>query len=91
MIDYEVVTLTMPVVYLGTMLGVKIGAFMNPLMLMGLLALVLFYTFTVTIKKAKELWLKENENKRLGEALLEKKEKKKRDKKSRTALTITKI
>jgi uncharacterized membrane protein YfcA len=58
-IDYEVVTLTMPIVYLGTMMGVQIGAFMNQEMLMILLGIVLLQTFYLTIKKAIETYKKE--------------------------------
>ena len=50
----------MPIVYLGTMMGVQIGAFMNQELLMVLLGIVLLQTFYVTIKKAIETYKKEN-------------------------------
>jgi uncharacterized membrane protein YfcA len=49
----------MPIVYLGTMMGVQIGAFMNQEMLMILLGIVLLQTFYLTIKKAIETYKKE--------------------------------
>jgi uncharacterized membrane protein YfcA len=48
----------MPIVYLGTMMGVQIGAFMNQEMLMVLLGVVLLQTFYVTIKKAIDTYKK---------------------------------
>ncbi len=90
-IDYEVVTVTMPLVYLGTIIGVLIGAQMNSYMLMGLLAIVLMYTFYVTIKKGFEEWKKETKKKTLGEALIHERERKRTLKLSRIAHSISRV
>ena len=47
-IDYEVATLTMPFVYLGTMIGVQVGAYMSHLYLVLLLQAILLYTLYKT-------------------------------------------
>jgi uncharacterized membrane protein YhiD involved in acid resistance len=87
-----VVTLTMPIVYLGTMIGVQIGAFMNQEMLMVLLGVVLLQTFYVTIKKAIDTYKKESIKKKTNvEALLERKESKRQMRMSRTAMSIMRI
>lgn len=50
-IDYEVVTITMPLVYLGTMIGVQAGNLMSQLALVILLEIVLIYTLYKTSQK----------------------------------------
>ncbi len=62
---------------------------MSQEVLMVLLAIVLLQTFYVTIKKARELWAKETEKKnKLEQELIEKRERKKLLKLSRTAHSI---
>ena len=82
----------MPIVYLGTMMGVQIGAFMNQEMLMVLLGVVLLQTFYLTIKKAIDTYKKESVKKKTNvEALLERKESKRQMRMSRTAMSIIRI
>lgn len=56
------------------------------------LEIVLIYTFYKTTLKAKDLWMKETEKKALAlEALIERRERKKQLKRSRTALSISRV
>lgn len=73
-------------------MGVQIGAAMSQLALMITLEIVLIYTFYKTTLKAKDLWIKETEKKAMAlEALLERQERKKQLKRSRTAMSISRI
>lgn len=60
-------------------------------MLMGLLAIVLMYTFYVTIQKGIEEWKKETKKKTMGEALIQEKERKRTLKLSRIAHSISRV
>lgn len=60
-------------------------------MLMGLLALVLMYTFYVTLKKGIEEWRKETKKRTMGEALIQEKERKRTLKLSRIAHSISRV
>lgn len=58
-IDYELVVITMPMMYLGTIFGVKIGSIINEVVLMISLMLLLVYAFYKTLDKA--IILRKNE------------------------------
>jgi uncharacterized membrane protein YfcA len=58
-IDYEIVQLTMPMMYLGTLFGVKIGTMLSELALAVSLALVLLFMAYTTVIKAIDLYKKE--------------------------------
>ena len=65
---------------------------MSQLALMITLEVVLIYTFYKTAQKARDLWKKETVKKAMAlEALLEKQERKKQLKRSRTAMSISRI
>jgi len=51
-IDYELIQLVMPIVYLGTIIGVQIGTYLNDITLVISLGSVLLAMFYTTIKKA---------------------------------------
>jgi uncharacterized membrane protein YfcA len=90
-IDYEVVTLTMPMVYLGTMLGVQISAYLSQLLLVLLLEVVLIYTLYKTTKKGIEIWIKENQKRKGHQPLIEERERKREMKRSRYTTSISRI
>jgi len=50
-IDYEIVNLTMPMVYFGSLIGVWLGTHMTQLQLVILLQCVLAYTLYKTLQK----------------------------------------
>ena len=60
MIDYEIVTLSMPMLYLGTLLGVRIGQYINSFHVIIALMVVLAYVIYASLKKAIKLYKKEN-------------------------------
>ncbi|TNV79501.1 hypothetical protein FGO68_gene11049 [Halteria grandinella] len=90
-IDYEVVTLTMPMVYLGTMLGVQISAYMSQLLLVLLLQAVLIYTLYKTTQKGIQIWIKENQKKQGHLPLIQAEERKREIKRSRYTTSISRI
>ena len=54
-IDYEIVMITMPMMYLGTMFGVQIGSILNEIVLLVSLMLLTGYAFYKTFEKALEM------------------------------------
>eukprot|EP00347_Sterkiella_histriomuscorum_P014430 403360891 len=65
-IDYEIVTLTMPMVYFGSLIGVYAGSLMNQLTLVILLQIVLAFTLYKTFQKALQTYIKETNRRRQG-------------------------
>ncbi len=62
-IDYEIVALTMAVLYLGTILGVQIGTYLNAPTLAVSLGLVLAFMCYTTIQNAVKNYKDENKKK----------------------------
>lgn len=62
-IEYEIVSLTMAVLYLGTILGVQIGTYLNAPTLAISLGLVLAFMCYTTIQKAFKNYKDENKKK----------------------------
>lgn len=62
-IDYEIAALTMPVMYLGTLFGVKIGGMLSEIHITIGLSCVLLCMSITTLMKAKKLWKDENREK----------------------------
>jgi uncharacterized membrane protein YfcA len=50
-LDYEIITLTMPILYLGTLLGVRIQLLMTPDQVVVALMIVLLYVVYSSMKK----------------------------------------
>jgi uncharacterized membrane protein YfcA len=61
-IEYEVVTLTMPMLYLGTLVGVQVGTMLGEVQLATILVLLICFTFYKTVKKVFELRNREINN-----------------------------
>jgi uncharacterized membrane protein YfcA len=59
-IDYEIVSLTMPILYLGTLFGVKIGTILSDVQVAISLSIVLLYMSYTSFKKSMTLWKNEN-------------------------------
>ena len=69
-IEYELVQLTMPILYLGTLIGVMVGTMLSEVVLAVSLASVLLFVAVNITLKAKELYAKENlERQKAKEAL----------------------
>jgi len=60
-IEYEIISLTMPILYLGTLFGVQLGTFLSEPVLAVSLAAVLLFVAVNTMRKARDLYRKENE------------------------------
>lgn len=60
-IDYEIIQLTMPLLYLGTLIGVRIGMIMSPLQVAVSLTIVLVYVAQKSLAKAIDIYKKESQ------------------------------
>jgi cobalamin biosynthesis protein CbiG len=59
-VDYEIISLTMPIIYLGTLVGVRIGPELSDIEVAISLGLVLLYMSYTSIKKFFSIRKKEN-------------------------------
>jgi uncharacterized membrane protein YfcA len=55
-LDYEIVTLTMPMLYLGTLFGVQVGTYLSELQLAVSLSCVMFFVTYKTTQKALKMY-----------------------------------
>ena len=62
-IDYEIVTLSMSMLYLGTLIGVRIGHLMTSQQVLSALVFTLCYVIFTSLNKAISLYKKENAQK----------------------------
>ena len=60
-IEYEIIMLTMPLLYLGTLFGVLVGTILNETQLAVSLSFVMFFVTYTTTQKAFKLYKAENE------------------------------
>lgn len=61
-IDYNIPYLIVPMLLFGTMVGVSLNKMMPPWIILTTLSIVLIYNSYKTLKKARALQIKENEN-----------------------------
>ena len=61
LVDYEVISITLPMLYLGSLYGVMVGIHLTKWFLSIIMAGTMLAATVVTIRKTIELWNKENE------------------------------
>lgn len=60
LINYEMVSVSMPLVFLGSFLGVMLGKLIGPMAQICIFEITVAWSIYTTAKKARDMWRKEN-------------------------------